>query len=237
VKKILVRKNKQPKSRVIHHPALSQKSTLARRIFSVIGPVGYVFAVLILFHFFSIRIVLAFYERASSQVLAQEVVSVSAQVPKINEVPDVGAPVRIKIPSIQVNAVIREVGKTPSGAMGVPELPRDTAWYKLGPKPGENGSAVIAGHVDWWYGVTGVFKNLKKLKPGDRILVEDDQGTSYAFIVRKSHTYGLKDDTTEVFRSSDRTAYLNLVTCAGVWDRVFKMYSKRLVVFAEKVDE
>ena len=29
--------------------------------------------------------------------------------------------------------------------MGVPKLPRDTAWYMMGPRPGERGSAVIAG--------------------------------------------------------------------------------------------
>jgi len=160
-----------------------------------------------------------------------------AQAPQGKAPVPIGSPIRIKIPSIRVNALVRKVGLTASGSMGVPKLPRDAAWYMLGPKPGEQGSAVISGHVNWLYGATGVFERLKALQPGDRITVQDDKGRSTSFIVREKREYGLKDDTTDVFRSYDGKSHLNLVTCSGVWDKAAKVYSKRLVVFADKVEE
>ncbi|MCK9361153.1 class F sortase [Patescibacteria group bacterium] len=140
------------------------------------------------------------------------------------------------IPSVRVNAMVRYVGLTPDGYMGVPKLPRDAAWYMLGPKPGERGSAVIAGHVNWWYGATGVFQHLKKLKAGDTIVVQDSLGEDISFVVRKTREYHPEDDATDVFYSFDGKAHLNLVTCAGVWDRLTGAYSKRLVVFADKME-
>lgn len=50
---------------------------------------------------------------------------------------------------IHVDTAIHPVELTPDGSMGVPELPQDVAWYLLGPHPGEEGSAIIAGHVNW----------------------------------------------------------------------------------------
>ena len=44
---------------------------------------------------------------------------------------------------------VEDVGLTPGGAMDVPKGPSDVAWFDLGPRPGEVGSAVIAGHEGW----------------------------------------------------------------------------------------
>lgn len=151
--------------------------------------------------------------------------------------PSVGVPVRIKIPSIAVNAAIVSVGVAPDGSMGVPQKPRDTAWYAFGPRPGETGSAVIAGHVNWLYGAKGAFERLKNLKPGAKITVQDDKGKSLLFIVRESRSYAATADATDVFSSTDSSAHLNLITCSGVWNKRAKQYTKRLVVFADKVTE
>jgi hypothetical protein len=61
-----------------------------------------------------------------------------------------GLPVRLKIPSIGVDARIKPVGLTADGAMDVPAGPADVAWFDLGPRPGEIGSAVVAGHYWGW---------------------------------------------------------------------------------------
>ena len=150
---------------------------------------------------------------------------------------DIGLPVRIKIPSIRVNAVIRSVGLASDGSMGVPKLPRDTAWYKLGPKPGETGSAVIAGHVNWYNGATGSFERLKNLRPGDAITVQDDKGARVSFVVREIRKVDAAANATDIFTSQDGKAHLNLVTCAGVWNKRTKQYTQRLVVFADKAME
>lgn len=142
-----------------------------------------------------------------------------------------GLPVRINIPTININAAIERVGVTAGGAMDVPKSQDDAAWLDLGPRPGENGSAVIAGHYG---GKISVFNNLYKLRKGDKIYVEDDKGAIISFVVRESRRYDPKADASSVFASNDGKPHLNLVTCEGVWDKVSKSYSKRLVVFADK---
>ncbi len=149
----------------------------------------------------------------------------------------IGVPVRIKIPIIRVNAAIRSVGLAKDGSMGVPAIPRDTAWYMLGPKPGETGSAVIAGHVNWLYGATGAFERLKNLKRGDQITVEDENGAAVSFVVREMRKLDAGADAAGVFISQDGKAHLNLVTCAGVWNKRARQYTQRLVVFADKATE
>ena len=145
-----------------------------------------------------------------------------------------GLPVRLKIPTINVDATVEYVGVTPLGAMDVPKGPINVAWFELGPRPGENGSAVIAGHSGWKDGVKAVFNNLDKLNIGDKIYVEDEFGATTTFVVQKVRTYDPKADTSSIFGSSDGKAHLNLITCVGFWDKVNKDSSNRLVVFADK---
>lgn len=150
---------------------------------------------------------------------------------------NIGLPTRISIPSIKMNAAIDLVGLLPNGAMGVPKIPRNVAWFKLGPRPGEIGSATISGHVNWWNGATAAFAKINKLKSGDKIKVQDDKGVTYTFIVSGSKSYSAAADATAVFFSTDGKAHLNLITCAGVWDKRTKQYTKRLVIFADKETE
>lgn len=145
-----------------------------------------------------------------------------------------GLPTRLKIPSINVNAPVEYVGLTQDGAMDVPQERANVAWFNLGQRPGENGSAVIAGHYGWENMEESVFDDLHKLRKGDKLYIEDEKGEVITFVVRESRRYDPDADASEVFGSSDGKAHLNLVTCEGVWDKVSKTYSKRLVVFADK---
>lgn len=147
----------------------------------------------------------------------------------------VAVPVRLIIPVLYIGAQIEQVGVAAWGQMAVPDNAIDVGWFKLGPRPGEKGSAVIAGHFDGPTGDPGVFINLYMLKKGDRIVVEYDDGRSVVFMVRESRIYpaGYAD---EVFTSTD-SAHLNLITCDGLWDGTKKSYSDRLVVFADIVHE
>ena len=146
----------------------------------------------------------------------------------------VGRPVRLKIPGINVDAAVEFVGLTSDGAMGVPKDSADVAWFNLGQRPGENGSAVIAGHYGWKNRKASAFDNLYKLRPGDKIYIEDDKGMTITFVVRLSRRYDSNADAPEVFSSNDGKSHLNLVTCEGIWDKASKSYSKRLVVFTDK---
>lgn len=146
-----------------------------------------------------------------------------------------GLPVRLKIPAINVDAAIEYVGLTPDGAMDVPKGLSNVGWFHLGPRPGEEGSAVMAGHYGLWKNGEGsVFDNLNKLLQGDKIYIEDDKGAAISFVVRESRSYDPNADASEVFYSNDGKSHLNLITCEGVWNEISKTYSERLVVFTDK---
>ena len=146
-------------------------------------------------------------------------------------------PVQLKIPKIHVDAFIEYVGITATGAMDAPTGPNDVAWFDLGPRPGDVGNAIIAGHYGWKDNIPAAFDNLSKLKAGDIINTEDGVGSTTTFIVRKTQIYGESSSVSDVFDSTDGIAHLNLITCEGVWNDVTKSYSGRLVVFADEVNQ
>ncbi len=147
----------------------------------------------------------------------------------------IGEPLFIKIPEINLEAAIESVGLTETGSMDTPKLPMNTAWYNLGVRPGEIGSAVIDGHVNWKYGATAVFANLDNVKVGDKVTVEDNNGKLIDFIVREIRTYQHDDDASDIFSSSDGKSHLNIITCAGAWNKNLKIYSERLVIFTDRI--
>ncbi|MDB5178582.1 MAG: peptidase family protein [Patescibacteria group bacterium] len=145
-----------------------------------------------------------------------------------------GLPARLSIPAIQVGAAIEPLGLTPDGVMAAPTTPDGLAWYKLGPRPGEAGNAVIAGHFGQWpSGQGSVFDNLFELRRGDLLYAEDDAGVITRFMVRESRSYDPEADASDVFDSHDGGQHLNLITCMGTWNKALGSYPRRLVVFAD----
>src|SRR3981081_1577001 len=57
-------------------------------------------------------------------------------------------PARLQIPKIGVDATVEQVGVDRAGNMDIPKSPNNVAWYSPGVAPGQNGDAVIAGHLD-----------------------------------------------------------------------------------------
>lgn len=163
-------------------------------------------------------------------VVTQEVVSVTAPA-AIRP----GLPLRLKIPSLGIDATIEHLGLAANGEMDTTKGPDDVAWYKPGQRPGDIGAAVIAGHFGWKNNIPAVFDNLSKLQKGDMVSVEDEKGATITFIVRQQQTYNQDSDAGSVFVSGDGKAHLNLITCEGTWSNVTKSYSNRLVVFTDKV--
>ena len=162
---------------------------------------------------------------------------ISIQEEVASELPvSVARPVRLKILAINVDSAIEYVGLAPDGTMDVPKERANVAWFSLGASPGESGSAVIAGHYGWENKKGSAFDNLYKLREGDKLYIEDDRGATISFVVRESRRYDPKADASEVFGSSDDKSHLNLVTCEGVWDEHTNQYSKRLVVFTDRVE-
>jgi len=147
---------------------------------------------------------------------------------------NIGLPIRLMIPAINVDAAIEYVGLTPNGAMGVPGNLVNVAWYNLGARPGQKGNAVIDGHRSSRTWVAAVFDHLDDLRVGDYLYIEDDQGTIITFIVRENRTYDPDEDASDIFGLSDGI-HLNLISCSGAWDKVQKSFNKRLIIFADVV--
>lgn len=142
-------------------------------------------------------------------------------------------PARLMIPQLTINASVEHVGLAANGEMGVPIDPYNVAWYKSGPSPGKIGSSVIGGHFGMANGKPAVFDDLHKLRRGDRLYVQDEKGTTTTFTVRKLQTFSHDDNAEAVFVSNDGKAHLNLITCAGTWNKATLNYSNRTVVFTD----
>lgn len=145
--------------------------------------------------------------------------------------PRYGLPVRLTIPRLGVDAAVEKVGLTPDGAMGVPSSPDTVAWFKLGPRPGDKGSAVIDGHSGY-ASVAAVFDDLPSLRKGDLLFVEDAKGVLVRFVVRKSRMFDRDANPSDVFGRKDGR-HLNLVTCTGAWDAAAGTHAQRLIVFTD----
>lgn len=146
-----------------------------------------------------------------------------------------GLPVRLKIPSINVDTAIEDAKITPDGRMDVPEGSVNVAWFALGPRPGQIGSAVIGGHFGIKDGVPFVFYDLDKLKSGDRVYVVDDNDNTLTFEVRTIRLFDRDADATSVFLSNDGLSHLNVITCEGIWNMVDDSYPDRRVVFTDMI--
>ena len=147
--------------------------------------------------------------------------------------PLMSTPIKLKIGTIDVDAPINPVGTTTAGDMDIDENPEQLAWYKLGPKPGEEGSAVIAGHYGWKNGVPSVFNDLNKLVVGDEVTAYGEDGREKVFVVTRIALYTPDQDATDIFRSDDGKSHLNLITCQGSWNTTEQTYSERLVIFTD----
>jgi hypothetical protein len=146
----------------------------------------------------------------------------------------VGQPLRIQIPTIQVDAAVEKVGKTSDGEMDVPHDFNETAWYQPGPRPGEPGNAVIDGHVDSTTG-KAVFWDLHKLTRGDQIIVVGDDGTQHRFAVTGVEAYAHANVPLDRVFGAAPGIHLNLITCdaTSTFDFVHRQYADNLVVYAD----
>ncbi|WP_404451172.1 class F sortase [Virgibacillus necropolis] len=146
-------------------------------------------------------------------------------------------PATIRIDSIDVEAPVEHVGIQEDGKMGVPEDYRNAVWYKKGPRPGEKGSSVIAGHVNDPKG-KGIFWDLNKLETGDEVKISNKNGEALVFEVVDKKAYDLgKAPVEKIFGYTPRRM-LNLITCTGDYIEELGTHGQRLVVYTElKVEE
>lgn len=148
--------------------------------------------------------------------------------------PIVAAPVGVDASAVGISADLVPVGKTPDGALDVPDFGL-AGWYRHSVRPGENGPAVLAGHVDSTSG-PDVFFALGDLVAGDTVDVRRADGSVVTFVVERVLTTD-KDELPieEIFGDTDGPA-LRLITCGGAFDRSIRSYESNVTVFARPID-
>jgi sortase (surface protein transpeptidase) len=144
------------------------------------------------------------------------------------------APLKLVIPAIGVSTSVGKLGLQPDDEVMVPTTIHTVGWYIDGPSPGQEGSAVILGHVDSYKGV-GVFFNLKSLKAGDLITVTSSDGVVTRFSVTRVVQYSKSSFPDQLVYGPHGTRSLQLVTCGGVFDHATGHYESNIVVFSQLV--
>jgi hypothetical protein len=139
-------------------------------------------------------------------------------------------PTSIAIPAIGVHAPIVAVGLQADGAMQVPD-PGQVGWYRLGPRPGAPGPAVLIGHVDNHTG-PDVFYRLRQLRPGDQILISHSDGTTSRFLVGRLGQHPKTALPTNRIWTTATRPLLRLITCGGSFNHATGHYRDNLIVYA-----
>jgi len=144
-------------------------------------------------------------------------------------------PVAVSIPALSVAGPLEELVADPAtGELAAPHDPARAGWYAAGVVPGDQGPAVIGGHVDSRSG-PGVFFRLRTLRPGDLVDVTRSDGRTVRFSVIAVALYPKDRFPTEAVYGPTSGPELRLVTCGGTFDRSARSYDDNVVVDAALV--
>jgi LPXTG-site transpeptidase (sortase) family protein len=148
---------------------------------------------------------------AASQKKPPPKASLSAAPTTRKQMPD---PVRISIPAIGVDARVIRLGLNPDRTIEVPTNLADTGWFEPGPEPGEQGSAVIVGHLESLAG-PGVFDRLRELRVGQTITIRLRDGTTVRYVADSMIRVSKNEFPTDRVYAQTKEPTLRLITCAG----------------------
>jgi sortase (surface protein transpeptidase) len=144
---------------------------------------------------------------------------------------ETAAPVRLRIPSIDVDTSLETLGRGPDNSIEVPRIPSSAGWWAGGSRPGQVGPAVILGHVNSKTG-PAVFHRLDELAAGDEILVDRADDSTARFLVSSLASYPKTEFPSELVYYPTLRPELRLVTCGGPLDGSTRRHRDNLVVFA-----
>ncbi len=144
------------------------------------------------------------------------------------------APVALSIPAIGVSVFVSQLGLNPDQSVQVPTDFQVPGWYRLGPSPGQVGSAVILGHVDSHQG-PGVFYKLRLLVAGNNVEVTLADGVVADFMVTSVAIYPKDQFPAQQVYGSHGYSGLQLVTCGGTFDSRSGHYLSNIVVYTSLV--
>ncbi|MCF6525622.1 class F sortase [Streptomyces sp. JJ36] len=144
-------------------------------------------------------------------------------------------PVRLDIDALDVHAPVVGTGLDADGGIAAPPYARaeSVGWYEAGPVPGEEGAALVVGHVDTDER-RAVFYPLSTAEPGTRVEVTGADGTVTEFVVERVDVVQRErfDADRAYGPRQEGRAELRLITCGGTFDRARRTYTSNVVVSA-----
>jgi hypothetical protein len=170
---------------------------------------------------------------ASPSTAPEEAPGVVAR-PAVPGAPEQGAaPVRLAVPARGVDTAVDPVGVGPDGQMTIPADVDRVGWYRFGPAPGDDGSAVIAGHVDDSEQGLGAMAPLRDAAVGDEVVLTDAAGTETRWRVVSREVLQKQVLPLDRLFAREGPPRLTLITCGGPFLAEFGSYRDNVVVVAE----
>jgi sortase (surface protein transpeptidase) len=145
-------------------------------------------------------------------------------------------PSRVHIERLGIDASIVPLALDTSGELDAPADTSDAGWFTEGPEPGEQGPAVIAGHLDSLTG-PAAFYRLRELTAGDVISVDRADQSRVDFVVSRIEQHAKAAFPTEAVYGATPGSELRVITCGGAFDRSTGHYVDNLIVFATRAPE
>lgn len=142
-------------------------------------------------------------------------------------------PTIVTLPGVGIDAAIRPVGVAADGQMRLPPDPRVLGWYRFGPAPdaADEGSAVLAGHLDSERFGLGPLVGLREVATGDLVRVTLSDSSSVNYRVEAVTRYERQGLPAELFARSGAHR-LRIITCGGDYVADAGGYQQNLVVTA-----
>jgi LPXTG-site transpeptidase (sortase) family protein len=142
-------------------------------------------------------------------------------------------PTSIEIPSIDAKSSLVQLGLNADKSVEVPPVaqPLLAGWYKYSPTPGQDGPAVILGHIDGDH-QEGIFWRLHEMKTGDKVMVGRQDGSTLTFTVSKVDEIAKSAFPTSAVYGNTPDPELRLITCGGAFDASAHNYLDNIIVYA-----
>lgn len=154
--------------------------------------------------------------------------------PQRSDEPAWSRPVRVTVSAVGIDAAVRPVGVAADRQMQLPPNPQVLGWYRFGPTPGTEGSAVLAGHLDSRRYGLGPLVRLRNVETGDLVEVTSADGSSLTYRVDDIARFEQQALPDDVFARTG-APQLRLITCGGDYDVDAGGYQENLVVTAVPV--
>jgi sortase (surface protein transpeptidase) len=144
----------------------------------------------------------------------------------------VARPHHIAIPTIGVDAEVVAVGLEDDGTMEIPADVATIGWFEPGVRPGQRGTAVLAGHVDSRAQGPGAFFALRDLDVDDVVVTTGEDGQPQRWRVVSRTRFAKEQLPIDELFTRHGDPRLVLITCGGSFDATARSYSDNIVVSA-----